>query len=79
MLKNKQRRRNVADAVRIEIALLKTDTLRKKEQKKQSSAGMSKTKGKSDEMLLPKTNKPSPKPVFFELRLPNMIKIGRLC
>jgi len=59
----------VADVVRIEIALLKVDRLRKKAQKKQSSAEKIKTKGKSDEMLLPKTNKPSARPVFFELRL----------
>jgi len=59
----------VADAMRIETALLKVDILDKKAQKKQSSAGKSRSKRKSDEMLLPKTNKPSARPVFFELRL----------
>ena len=63
----------------VTIAVGYIGLISEKAQKKQSSAGKSRSKRKSDEMLLPKTNKPSARPVFFELRLGSLVIKPKIC
>ena len=50
--------RNLTDAARIEIALLKAEMLREKAKKKQSDAGGDRKSEKYEGSLLPKVSKP---------------------
>jgi len=58
ILENQLSRRNLTDAMRIEVALMKAKILRKKARKKQSYGGKHKTDAKSNSKLFPKSSKP---------------------
>jgi len=60
ILENQLARRNLTDAMRIEVALLKADLIRKKAQIKQSKAGGDKKSSKTEGSLCPKSSKPNP-------------------
>jgi len=66
ILENQLGRRNLTDAKRIEIVLLKADIIRKKAEKKQIDAGKTRASGKNDEKLLPKTSKPKMKAIHVQ-------------
>jgi len=58
ILENQLNRRNLTDAARIELALLKADIVRKKAEKKQSRAGGDRKSAKYEGSLIPKRTKP---------------------
>ena len=58
ILENQLARRNLTDAMRIEIALLKADLIRKKAKMKQSRAGGDKKSAKNEGSLYTKSSKP---------------------
>ena len=76
VLANQLGRRNLTDAMRIEVALLKADMLRKKAQKKQKEAGGDKTNAKNDRALLSKTSKPENEKVHVQKALAAEAGVG---
>ncbi|MCL2362959.1 MAG: hypothetical protein FWC73_14255 [Defluviitaleaceae bacterium] len=58
ILDNQLARRNLTDAMRIEVALLKSNILRKKAQKRQSRAGGDRTSAKYEGALSSESSKP---------------------
>ena len=64
ILENQLGKRNLTDAMRIELALVKADMIRKKAKKKQSRAGGDKKSAKSEGPLITKVSKPKDEPML---------------
>ena len=70
---NQLGRRNLTDEMRIEVALLKADMLRKKAQKNQKEAGGDKISAKNEGTLLSKTSKPENEKVHVQIMLTGLL------
>jgi len=77
ILENQLGRRNLTDAARIEIALLKAEMLREKAKKKQSDAGGDKKSEKYEGSLLPKVSKPGFESVYVQEATAAMAGVGK--
>lgn len=77
MLDNQLGRRNLSDAARIEIVLLKEEILRERARKRQSLAGGDKTGGKCEGALLPKKTSQSDERIHVQEALAAEAGIGK--
>jgi len=77
MLENQLGRRNLSQAARIELALLKEGTIREKARKKQSDAGGDRTSSKYKGALLPKKTTQTDDAVHVQNDLAHEASVGK--
>ena len=76
ILENQLSRRNLTDATRIELALLKVDLIREKAKKKQSRAGGDKKSPKNEGSLSAKMTKPEKEPMHVRKAIADEVGIS---